>query len=49
VPHLRPYCADENERRAFDRHRREFVGQAKRGFDVKQTLEIIRRPGWTWS
>jgi tryptophan halogenase len=48
VPHAKPYQPTEAERRTFDAHRKEFRTLAKRGLDVKQSLESIRRPGWMW-
>jgi tryptophan halogenase len=49
VPHARPYVPSTPERKLWLQYRDEFLLAAKRGFDVKQTLEAIRRPGWSWS
>ena len=48
VPHAKPHASSDLERRTMERHRRNFAGAAKLGFDVRQTLDWIRRPSWTW-
>ncbi|MES2570628.1 MAG: tryptophan 7-halogenase [Verrucomicrobiota bacterium] len=49
VPYARRYLPDAEELRVWRRHIADNIVIAKRGFGVKQALEIIRRPGWTWS
>jgi len=48
VPFSHPWRPGQDERRIFDKHRKDILGEAKRGFDVASTLEAIRRPGWRW-
>jgi len=48
VPHAKPYAAPAAEARSMEGHRRDFLTRAKLGLDVRQTLDWIRRPGWTW-
>lgn len=49
VPHAKPLHVSPGERRAFEGHRKQFNSLARMGFDVKQTLNWIRKPSWTWS
>ncbi|MDB6174100.1 MAG: hypothetical protein JWL59_3411 [Chthoniobacteraceae bacterium] len=49
VPHRRTYSPSEGERRIWQQHRKNFAAAAARAFDVRQTLETIRRRSWKWS
>lgn len=49
VPYEKMHPPSAEERRAWQMHQQEFLLAAKRGFDVRQVLEIIRRPGWQWA
>jgi tryptophan halogenase len=49
VPHQKSFVASDQERRVFERYRKDFLLAARAGFDVRQTLEFIRRPAWKWS
>lgn len=49
VPHGHVHLPAEAERVAWERHRAALAGKARSAATVRQTLDAIRRPNWSWS
>lgn len=49
VPYERTHTASEAELGLWQRHRTEFASKARAGVTVRQALDAIRHPSWTWS
>jgi tryptophan halogenase len=47
-PYTGKHAATPAEQETFDRRRAQFAAQAAAGLDVKETLAVIRHPGWRW-
>jgi len=48
VPYRARHEATKAERLTWERHRADFAAIAQRSLTVRQALDIIRDPGWTW-
>jgi tryptophan 7-halogenase len=49
VPHAKPYTPAPKERDIWRNRCNVWATEANRGLDVKQALEVIRRPGMKWN
>ncbi len=49
VPYDRRHTPGDAELELWQRHRGELAAKARAGATVRQTLDAIRRPNWTWS
>ena len=45
VPHAKPYAPPAAEKKIWDNRRAAWETEAKRAFDVKESLAIIRKSG----
>jgi hypothetical protein len=48
VPHDKPHTPTEAERLLWNKRCQTWELEARRGLDIKQCLEAIRRPGMRW-
>jgi tryptophan halogenase len=49
VPHRRSGRIVEKDRAAWRVHARDAASTAECGFNVREALDYIRRPDWTWA
>ena len=49
VPHAKPFTPPQKEKEIWRNRSNTWATDARRGLDVKQCLEAIRRPGMKWS
>ena len=47
-PYTGRHAATAQERAVFDARRAQFAAQAAGAMDVRETLAVIRHPGWRW-
>lgn len=48
VPYRKRHPATDKELALWQAHCKTFVAQAKTGIGVKEALDYVRHPGWTW-
>ncbi|MDB6154572.1 MAG: tryptophan-5-halogenase [Chthoniobacteraceae bacterium] len=49
VPYNVRHTPTSAEQVIWNRHRSEFVAEARKGLDVKESLAYVRHPGWQWN